>query len=446
MGVAFSGGGDSTALLLATLAWARPRGRSVVAFIVDHGARSSSKTEAEAAAQRADAWGARTAIVRLAATRPFSQARARTARHRALARLCATWGARLLLLGHTADDQAETVLMRAGRTPLTCRGLAGLAPLSPSPAWPEGADLVLARPLLDARRREIRSALRRSDVRWTDDPSNGDTRFERVRARRAIADFEAAGGAVTSLLAAAAAARAWDRGVRRQAWDVVRAACPAAAPRDPLDGGPASPWRIDHDCYRAFPATPRQRALEALVQAAAGSARAVRSDALATLDAALVLGDFAGATLAGARLRRAGEGVVVERDPGVLWGRGGGGGLAPVALASGEAVVWDGRWVVGPTPHAGVVRPGHDDAPAFHDAAGGVVAVARVDLRPCLLARSLQADRPALWRRRETAFDAWRGPLGGPHYVDAAETLTAPGAFGSVEHALAQHGKHANEY
>ncbi len=410
LGVAYSGGGDSTALLLAALTWARPRARPVLAVTIDHGARPGSAAEAAAAARQAEFWGARAVTARVTMAGPFSQARARAARHHTLARVCAAWGVRLLLLGHTADDQAETALMRAARSPLTMRGLAGLASVSPSPVWPEGADLALARPLLGVRRGDVRALLAARGVSWIDEPSNSDHRYERVRARRALAAFERAGGEVASLTAAAAAARAWEQALSGEAWAAVRAVCPAAC-----DAVTRAAWRVDRAVYGGVATAARRRALEALIHAAAGRLAPVRRTALERVDAALLEPGFAGATLAGARLRRMGEAVVLERDPGALDGRRDHGGIAPLALACGAVGVWDGRWRLGPAPRAGAVRPGPGGAPRFIDDRGQVHTIAWADLRPLLVARCLHPDVPSRWRRAETAPDAWRAPFGGPH-------------------------------
>ncbi len=108
-------------------------------------------------------------------------AAARAARHRLIADAAREAGARVVLFAHTADDIAEAERMRAeGST------LGRLRDWSPSPAWPEGRGLMLQRPLLDARRAELRAWLRDQGAGWIDDPANEDPRFARARARRAL--------------------------------------------------------------------------------------------------------------------------------------------------------------------------------------------------------------------------------------------------------------------
>ncbi|MFX8820989.1 ATP-binding protein, partial [Acinetobacter baumannii] len=69
-------------------------------------------------------------------------------------------------MAHTADDVAESAMMRAGDAP----GLGHLREWSPSPAWPEGRGVFLLRPLLEVRREALRAWLRDHAIAWFDDP------------------------------------------------------------------------------------------------------------------------------------------------------------------------------------------------------------------------------------------------------------------------------------
>ncbi len=153
---------------------------------VDHGLRPEARMEAEAVAAHCGALGVQHEILTWGPpVGHVSQARARDARHRLLARAVRRQGGSHLLFGHTLDDQYETVMMRAQRGD---RGLAGMRALSVSPVWPEGRGIKLARPLLGHRRGDLRNFLARAGVGWSDDPSNENTAFERVRIRRALVD------------------------------------------------------------------------------------------------------------------------------------------------------------------------------------------------------------------------------------------------------------------
>ncbi|MEO0762060.1 MAG: tRNA lysidine(34) synthetase TilS, partial [Pseudomonadota bacterium] len=109
------------------------------------------------------------------------QANARSARLAALVARATARGAREIALAHTADDQAETVLMRLARG----SGVDGLAAMRPRRALPDGPALV--RPLLGLSRGALRGWLRARGIGWIDDPSNRDPASDRIRARAALA-------------------------------------------------------------------------------------------------------------------------------------------------------------------------------------------------------------------------------------------------------------------
>ncbi len=187
---ACSGGADSTALLH-VLAMLRKRlGHEVVAHGVDHGLRPEAAGELALAQQVAEAAGVPFSITRLHVEPGGNlQARARAARLEALGIAAIHAGASAIATGHTADDRAETLLMRLlrGSGP---RGLAVLPPTAPLPvALPD--DLgerapVLIRPLLRARRADVLAHVMRHRLQFAHDPSNLDPRFTRVRVRREL--------------------------------------------------------------------------------------------------------------------------------------------------------------------------------------------------------------------------------------------------------------------
>ncbi len=156
-----SGGPDSLALLvLATVADCR-----VTAVHVDHGLRPGSAAESEVVAAAADRFGAAFRSVRVEVGEgPNLEARARDARHRALGPEAAT--------GHTADDQAETVLVNL----LRGAGVNGLAAMRAGPRHP----------LLALRRSETVNVCERAGLAPVHDPSNEDPRFVRSRVRHEL--------------------------------------------------------------------------------------------------------------------------------------------------------------------------------------------------------------------------------------------------------------------
>ena len=152
-----SGGPDSLALL----ALAGAAGLRVTAIHVDHGLRPGSAAEADVVEAAAARFGADFRAERAhVQPGPNLEARARTARYAVLPKDVMT--------GHTADDQAETVLLNL----LRGAGASGLAGM-------DGA----RRPLLDLRRRETRALCEELGLEPVDDPSNADPAFRRNRVR-----------------------------------------------------------------------------------------------------------------------------------------------------------------------------------------------------------------------------------------------------------------------
>ncbi|MFM9134230.1 MAG: tRNA lysidine(34) synthetase TilS [bacterium] len=172
--VACSGGADS--LALAAGAAAESRGRRTGAVVVDHGLQAGSAEAADEAARRCREWGLDP--VRVVAVQPARgpgsggpEAAARTARREALSAAAAEYGAVAVLLAHTRDDQAETVLLRLARGS-GARALSGMA----------AVDGLWRRPLLGLARETVRASL--ADTTAWSDPHNDDPRFARVRVRQ----------------------------------------------------------------------------------------------------------------------------------------------------------------------------------------------------------------------------------------------------------------------
>ncbi|MGO8687453.1 MAG: tRNA lysidine(34) synthetase TilS [Candidatus Dormibacteria bacterium] len=174
--VACSGGPDSTALVDALARLAPPRGWRLHVVHVDHGLRPGSAAEALTVAElasrlRLDFEGVTVEV----GAGPSLQDQARRARYRGLAEVADRVGATAIALGHTADDQAETVLMRllTSATPWSLRAMAER----------EGR---LARPLLRIWREATLAYCAALGLEPLDDPSNRDPRFLRSRVRHEL--------------------------------------------------------------------------------------------------------------------------------------------------------------------------------------------------------------------------------------------------------------------
>jgi tRNA(Ile)-lysidine synthase len=178
LAVAVSGGRDSLALALLAREWAIARGGRIVGLIVDHALRPESAAEAAATKALLGRHGCDAEILCWSEAKPRSglQEAARAARYRLLREACHRRGILHLLVAHHADDQAETVAMRAARQ----SGPDGLAGMAGAVELPE---VRLLRPLLSVSRSRLTATLLACGVPWIDDPSNADPRFERARLR-----------------------------------------------------------------------------------------------------------------------------------------------------------------------------------------------------------------------------------------------------------------------
>jgi tRNA(Ile)-lysidine synthase len=175
--VALSGGPDSLALA-SGVAFEAPRaGFRAGAVVVDHGLQPGSAAVADRAREQGVALGLAPVLVSRVTVDGAGgpEAAAREARYRALRDAAAGTGALRVLLGHTRDDQAETVLLGLARGSGP-QSLSGMRP--DSPPW--------LRPLLDVPRRTTEACCADLGLEpWTD-PHNSDERYTRVRVRTSV--------------------------------------------------------------------------------------------------------------------------------------------------------------------------------------------------------------------------------------------------------------------
>lgn len=176
--VACSGGADSLALLAATVFEAREPGWRVVGATVDHGLQEGSAAHAAHVVEQMAALGADetfSATVHVESAGLGPEAAARQARYAVLEEIAERVGAVAVLLGHTRDDQAETVLLGLTRGS-GGRSIAGMR---------RGFD-VFRRPLLDVSRDDTVTACQVEGIEYWDDPHNSDPAYTRVRVRRTV--------------------------------------------------------------------------------------------------------------------------------------------------------------------------------------------------------------------------------------------------------------------
>ena len=175
--VAVSGGADSLALAYAILAESQPLAITAIAVTIDHQLQSGSSAQAEKVEKQLKEFGYEKVITEKVVVDSKSglEAGARDARYQALSACAEKEKATKIFLGHTRDDQAETVLLGLARGSGT-RSLSGMAI----------ENGMYIRPLLNITRTETEAACREIGIDPWNDPHNGNTEFSRVRVRTEI--------------------------------------------------------------------------------------------------------------------------------------------------------------------------------------------------------------------------------------------------------------------
>src|SRR5918994_937464 len=247
--VALSGGADSLALAAATAFEAPRRGLRAGAVIVDHGLQAGSADVAAAAADTARELGLEPVLVRRVDVTGEGgpEASARSARYAALDAAADETRAQLVLLGHTLDDQAETVLLGLARGS-GAMSLAGMPPRSGR----------YARPLLGIRRATTRQACLDAGLTPWDDPHNVDHTYARVRVRERVLpvlEAELGPGIAEALVRTAEQLREDDAAFAEQIDEFIEEIC------EPAEAGIA----VSVAALAANPAALRQRVIRHIV-------------------------------------------------------------------------------------------------------------------------------------------------------------------------------------
>lgn len=326
--------------------------RPVHAIIIDHALRAGSAEEAEMTAQRAKAMGAQAVVMTWNhdGVKTAIQEKAREARYSLLAEACRAIGTTQILVGHTEDDQAETVGMRkdAGSGP---RGLAGISERVHAPLWPQTRNLTIVRPLLFSSRADLRDYCAGEGIAYIDDPSNTDLKFARVAMRNRIAS---------------------EPGLRAQLLDLGADMAKVRAQQD----AQSRAWMAQHmrrvdnagvTFARGALSDMPPGALADMLRLASGHARRVDPARIDALIGHMSIPGFKPRTLGGAIVYEVGQAIGIARDPGVLLGQR---GYAPAVmpLSPNTPAVWDGRFEVMtdlPRVHIGAFWPARaqlDDA------------------------------------------------------------------------------------
>ena len=185
LGLAVSGGADSTALLAALADLRETLGFRAIVLHVDHGLRPDSRDDARFVADLAARFGIPCHTLRARIRRRPRESLEMAARRTRLAffaRMTRELGLDAIATGHHADDLAETFIMRMARG-AGPEGLAGLKPVS------HVDGITFIRPLLGLRDADLRAYLRRRGLTWHEDSTNADTSILRNKVRHVILPF-----------------------------------------------------------------------------------------------------------------------------------------------------------------------------------------------------------------------------------------------------------------
>ena len=364
IGVAVSGGSDSLALLHLLHACAARKRMILRAVTVDHRLRAESADEARRVGQICRGLGIAHDVLQW--HEPDMQGNLQDAARRARYQLMGDWARRnsipVVVLGHTQDDQAETVLMRLARG----AGVDGLSAMRPRRIR-DG--ITWLRPLLAVRRAELRAYLHSVGVDWIEDPGNDDPRFERIRWRQAQELLDRLGLDVPTLAQVAS-----NMGRARDAleWQ-TRAAARQMARTE------AGAVVIDRAAFDALPTEIARRLIVQAIQGIRGARYPPRRGSVLAMIEALSLGKAA--TTDGCQVLRRGAELWIFREYNAV---------RDVTCGLGEA--WDGRWRV-----TAETQSTHDRAALEIRALGAEGLGQCPDWRASGCPRAVLLGTPAVW-------------------------------------------------
>jgi len=320
LGVAVSGGGDSMALLHLLDPFCRNHGIQLHAVTVDHQLRPEAAAEARFVARRCKDLGVPhdTLVWQGWDGQGNLQKAARDARYREMTAWARSRGISAVALGHTREDQAETVLMRLGRR-AGVDGLSGMRHrvLRDGICW--------LRPLLRAHRADLRTYLVRKGVEWIDDPSNDDLNFDRIKARQILDTLAPLGISVDGLADVADQMAQARKALEWQAFLVAQE----------LATTKSGAVIYDERVLRSQPDEIRRRLFVRAINWISGATYAPRRGAVAGLMQGIAKGQAS--TADGCHIRRIAEKIWIFRELNAVAG-----------LQSPIQVLWDGRWRITP--------------------------------------------------------------------------------------------------
>ncbi|MEM6757961.1 MAG: tRNA lysidine(34) synthetase TilS [Pseudomonadota bacterium] len=376
IGVAVSGGGDSIALLSAMAEYARQQDIELQVITIDHGLRADTRQEVNVVTDLCLKLGLQHHLEYWTGWDGSGnlQAEARGARYALMADWAYANHIGHIALAHTADDQAETVLMRLARS----AGVDGLSAMAQT-SMRDG--ITWLRPFLRINRATLRLYLQASGRKWVEDPSNNDRRFDRVRMRDALTVLAALGITVDALCDVAQNQREARQALDWQSFLIARELVE-------IEAGAVV---IVLNRFRAQPVEVKRRLLVHAIKWLTGNAYAPRRDAVMRTLAAIGAGQSA--TLAGCQITHANDQFWVHREH-----------KAIAAVESHVNDAWDDRWYV----------DGPEDDDDITVRALGFDVLSEIDgWRDRNIPRAVLAVTPAVWYDNQV--------LAAPLVIDDAE-------------------------
>ena len=325
--LAVSGGADSLALMALVERWRRLRGcgPEIHVFTVDHGLRAGASAEAGAVASVATGMGLRHRILEWRGRKPTTgiEEAAREARYGLLSEAAMNAGILHLLTAHHREDQAETVLMRLGRS----SGLKGLSGMRRQRPLANG--VTLSRPLLDLPKSRLARTVESLGFEAAIDDSNFDQRFARPRLRVLMPGLANAGIAAESVAKTARRLQRADEAIEFAVNAFVEEFVSVDA---------HAVIAIQRDRFRSAPAEIRVRTLERILAASGGvDWPPPRSERVEAVENAIMAAEPFKRTLAGSVISAEREAVVFHRETGRR-------PLDRIAVSAGDWGIWDGRF------------------------------------------------------------------------------------------------------
>lgn len=303
------------------------RDRGPLILIVDHGLRDGSAKDARDAKTYAESLGLDVQVLTWAHDNPKTglQEKARKARYGLMGQACREAGISHLLTGHTEDDQAETLLMRYERG-TDWRGAVGMQSACYAPVWPELAHVTVVRPLLAITRKALRAYNRSHGLAWSEDPSNANRTFMRIRVR----DELRTNGDLKALLLETSTDL--QKGVETE--------------KNRHRAFVKDHMTVNEYGLLNFSAVPPQHLLGKVLEVSAGRGDPIVTSALKRLHASMLKPDFTAATLGGAYVKAHRNGYEFSRDPVAAKGRANQSEIPTLSLIPERPVLWDGRFIV----------------------------------------------------------------------------------------------------